>query len=66
MAREAEPPAGEADRRARQPAYVAQISVRESGIDTEREWKAMEAGMAAATEIKAGQRQIIGRCSLPC
>lgn len=58
-AKEADAPADETERQARQPAYVARISVREGGIDTEQGWKAMEAGMAVTAEIKTGQRRII-------
>ncbi|MFG1343133.1 HlyD family type I secretion periplasmic adaptor subunit [Xanthobacter autotrophicus] len=57
--RDAEAPADDAERQARQPAYVAHITVREDGLDTEQGWKAIEPGMAVTAEIKTGQRRII-------
>lgn len=58
-AREADAPADETERQARQPAYVARISVREGGLDTEQGWKTIEPGMAVTAEIKTGQRRIV-------
>ncbi|QRG08715.1 HlyD family type I secretion periplasmic adaptor subunit [Xanthobacter dioxanivorans] len=58
-AKEADAPADEAERQARQPAYVARISVREGGMDTEQGFKAIEPGMAVTAEIRTGQRRII-------
>jgi hemolysin D len=57
--RDAEAPADDAERQARQPAYVAHITVREDGMDTEQGWRTIEPGMAVTAEIKTGQRRII-------
>lgn len=57
--RDAEAPADDAERQARQPAYVAHITVREDGLDTEQGWRTIEPGMAVTAEIKTGQRRII-------
>jgi hemolysin D len=56
---DAEAPADDAERQARQPAYVAHITVREDGMDTEQGWRTIEPGMAVTAAIKTGQRRII-------
>jgi hemolysin D len=47
------------DRQRQQPAYVARVSVRQTGIETEQGFRPIEAGMAVTAEIKAGQRRLI-------
>ncbi|MFG1358046.1 hypothetical protein [Xanthobacter pseudotagetidis] len=47
------------DRQGQQPAYVARVSVRETGIETEQGFRPIEAGMAVTAEIKTGQRRLI-------
>ncbi len=49
----------EAERQAQQPAYVAHISVTETGIETEQGFRPIEPGMAVTAEIKTGQRRLI-------
>lgn len=63
--RDAEAPADDAERQARQPAYVAHITVREDNLDTEQGWWTIEPAMAVTVEIKTGQRRIIEFLLLP-
>jgi len=56
---DAEIPKDEQERQSRQPAYIALISVAETGIETEDGWRALEPGMAVTAEIKTGQRRVI-------
>jgi len=56
---DAEAPADDAERQARQPAYVAHITVREDGVDAGQGWRTIEPGMAVTAAIKTGQRRII-------
>ncbi|TDT99124.1 HlyD family type I secretion membrane fusion protein [Azorhizobium sp. AG788] len=57
--READAPADETARQAQQPAYVAHIAIRETGLDTEEGFAQLEPGMAVTAEIKTGQRRVI-------
>jgi hemolysin D len=56
---DAEVPKDEQERQSRQPAYVAQITVSETGIETEDGWRTLEPGMAVTAEIKTGRRRLI-------
>ena len=57
--RPGEAAADETARQARQPTYVARLSVRESGLETEQGFRPLEAGMAVTAEIKTGRRRIL-------
>ncbi len=52
-------PSGDEARQARQPAYVARLSVQETGLETEQGFRPIEAGMAVTAEIKTGRRRIL-------
>jgi hemolysin D len=57
--RPGEAAADETARQARQPTYVARLSVRESGLETEQGFRPLEAGMSVTAEIKTGRRRIL-------
>ncbi|MDQ0504580.1 HlyD family type I secretion periplasmic adaptor subunit [Xanthobacter agilis] len=57
--RPGEAAADETARQARQPTYVARLSVREMGLETEQGFRPLEAGMSVTAEIKTGRRRIL-------
>ncbi|MFG1400192.1 HlyD family type I secretion periplasmic adaptor subunit [Roseixanthobacter pseudopolyaromaticivorans] len=56
---DAEVPESDAERQAQQPAYIAHITVSETGLQTEEGWMSLEPGMAITAEIKTGRRRVI-------
>ena len=54
-----DPPKDENERQSREPAYIAHVSLAETGIDTEQGFMSLEPGMAVTAEIKTGQRTVI-------
>lgn len=59
------PPKDDADRQAREPAYVAHVALTETGIGTEQGWKRLEPGMAVTAEVKTGRRRVISYLLAP-
>jgi hemolysin D len=54
-----EVPSDDQERQAHQPAYVAHVTLAETGVDTEQGWTSLEPGMAVVAEIKTGRRRVI-------